>query len=129
MGLLPGMRSVALLARGHVAVVAHPGAPAGRHLRGIGIAVIDNPAALGAHIRVDRLRLDITVVGIAELVRAHEHALAPGEESGAEGLSVPPGEELGEKLFHAAAAGGVREVARNMAARLSEVQPSESRKP
>ncbi len=108
--------------------MAQPGTPAGRHLRGVGLAVIDDPAALGAHIGVDRLGLDIAVVLVAELVRANELPLAPGEESGADGLSVPPGEELGEKLFHAAAAGGVREVARNMAAAFREVQPSDLRK-
>jgi hypothetical protein len=70
----------------------------------------------------------VAVVLVVELVRAQELTLAPSEKARAEGLSVLLGEELGEKLFHAAPAGGVREVARDMAAAMSEVQPSESRK-
>src|SRR3954465_15972376 len=51
--LLPCLRLVVLLARREIDVVAEPAAAARRHLRGVGVAVIDHPAPLGADRAVD----------------------------------------------------------------------------
>ena len=77
--------------RRFVAPVVHPAVPAGRDARGIGDAVVDDPAP-GAVL--------VAVVAVALLVLAHGDALSPRPEARAEGLAVPPSEELEKEGFH-----------------------------
>src|SRR3546814_6183948 len=95
MGLLPFARRVIVLRRGNVGAVVHPAVPARRDGRGLGVTVVDHPAARNAKGRVRPL-----VIDIAELVLADLLAEAPGKEAGADGLSIPPGEYLREEIFH-----------------------------
>jgi hypothetical protein len=97
--LLPLARSVLFLGGGDVDGVMQPAVPAGRDGRGLDRAVIDHPAALDAERLVFHAALG-AVVDIAELVLADLLAEAPGVEPRADGLAVPPGEDLEQGLGH-----------------------------
>src|SRR5690606_37678739 len=82
MGLLPFARLVIVLRRGNVGTVVHPAVPARRDRRGLGVTVVDHPAARNAEGRVRPL-----VIDVAELVLTDLLAEAPGKDAGADGLS------------------------------------------
>src|SRR6478736_5149355 len=97
--LLPFARLIAFLGRRDVDGVVQPAVPAGRDLGSLGLALVDHPAALDA----ERLVLHPAcgaVIDIAELVLAHLFAEAPGVEARADGLAVPPGEDLQQPVLH-----------------------------
>src|SRR5215468_11838325 len=99
MRLLPLARGVVVLRRRHVDDVMDPAVPSRRDARGLGIAVIDHPAALEAERRIDFAAAG-AVVAIALIVGADEFAEPPGPELRAKSLAAPPGEEFQEKLLH-----------------------------
>ena len=72
-----------------------PAVPAGRRRRAFALAAIDHPAPLEAERRVD-LAADRAVIGVAELVVAHDLAEAAGPEAGVHGRAGPPGREAEE---------------------------------
>src|SRR6185437_11172350 len=86
--------------RRHVGDVVDPAVPARRNPRRLGIAVIDHPAPLEMQRRVDLPALG-AIIAVALLVLADELAEPPGPQLRAEGLAVPPREELEQELFHA----------------------------
>src|SRR5207237_3022023 len=76
-----------------------PAMPGRRPPRRLGITVIDHPAPLEAERRIDRAALGAEIA-VALLVGAHQFTEPPGPQLGAEGLAVPPCEELEQKQFH-----------------------------
>jgi hypothetical protein len=99
MRLLPVARSVFLFGGRDVDGVVQPAVPAGRDRRGLDRAVIDDPATLDAEGLVLGATLG-AVIDVAELVLADLLAEAPGVEARAEGLAVPPSEDLKQGLVH-----------------------------
>ena len=73
--------------------VVQPAVPFGRHPARLGLAVVDHPApaAVGG-----------LVVDVALGVLADAPALAPGVELRAQGVAVPPGEDLGQEAHRSA---------------------------
>src|SRR5579883_22566 len=99
MRLFPLARLVAVLGRRGVDGVMQPAMPGRRDAAGLGQAVIDDPAPLEMQGRID-LAAASPVIAIALLVLADQFAEPVGPELGAEGLTVPPGEEFEQELFH-----------------------------
>src|SRR5690606_34125379 len=73
--------------------VVQPAVPVGRHLRGLGVAVVDYPATPAAVVAAGVAGL---VIAVAHLVRPDEAAATADGEQGADGGAVPPGEDLAE---------------------------------
>src|SRR3954449_488433 len=78
--------------------MGQPAAPAGRHVREVGLSGIDHPAPLGAHGRVDHVALR-AVIFVAELVLTDEATVTPCVELRAVGRAVPPGQDSNQVLF------------------------------
>src|SRR5690348_14638179 len=78
-----------------------PSMPGRRHGRRLGIASVDHPAPLDMQRRIN-LTTARSVVAVAEFVFADGLAIHPGPELGAEGLRIPPGEDLEQETFHRA---------------------------
>src|SRR5205085_6303917 len=74
--LLPGARRVGLAGRRQVDRVMQPAVPARRHGRGLGIAIVDHPAALETEGLVD-LAAAGAVIAVAVLILADELAIEP----------------------------------------------------
>src|SRR5271166_3377239 len=96
---LPRMRLIVFRGRGRIDGVMQPAVPAGRRHRGLGEAVVDDPAPLEAKRWVD-LAAPAAIIGVAELIVANQLAVKAGVEQRVEGRAVPPGEPAQEKLFH-----------------------------
>src|SRR4051812_23113585 len=79
MRLLPGARLVVFLRRRHVDGVMQPAMPRWRHRRGLGVAVVDHPAALEEQRRIDLAAFG-TVVTVAEFILADGFAVHPRPE-------------------------------------------------
>ena len=101
--LFPLARLVVFLRRRGVGAIMHPAVPAGGNLGGFGVAIIDDPT-----LRLTPAGHRAFVIDIAELVFADTLAVTPGEEAGPHGLTVPPGEDLQEKLLHRVSLGNYR---------------------
>src|ERR1700756_448725 len=101
MRLFPFARLVILLGRRHVHHMVQPAVPAWRNAGRFGEPVIDHPAPLEVQRRVDLAAFG-AVIAIALRVLPDQLAEPVGPELRAKGLAVPPGEELQEKLLHAA---------------------------
>src|ERR1700691_1359493 len=99
MRLFPLARRIVFLGRGNVDGVMDPAMPGRRNTARLGIAVINNPAALEAERGVDLAAFG-AVVAVALLVLADQFAEARGPQLRAEGLAVPPSEHFEEKLLH-----------------------------
>src|SRR3954454_20792998 len=109
MRLFPFARRVSLGRRRNVDDMMNPAMPLRRDARGLDDAVVDDPASLKAERRID-LSADGPVVTVALLVRADQFPEAPGPQLRAEGLAIPPGEHLQQKLFHARTGWGLARV-------------------
>src|SRR5271166_6716517 len=96
---LPRMGLIVFRGRGRIDGVMQPAVPAGRRHRGLGEAVVDDPAPLEAKRWVD-LAAPAAIIGVAELIVANQLAVKAGVEQRVEGRAVPPGEPAQEKLFH-----------------------------
>src|SRR5690606_35134496 len=93
--LLPRLTRQRTLGRSLVIGVAQPALPLRRHLGRLGIAVIDDPAALAAVIADGVAGF---VVAVAELVRADLLAAFANGEQGADRGAVPPGEDFAQHV-------------------------------
>src|SRR6185312_1836964 len=82
--LLPGPGRL-VAARHDIGRAMQPGIPLRRHLRGLGLALIEDPAALQAH----RARILAAVIAIAEGIGADRLASQPGIEPGTDRHLVP----------------------------------------
>ncbi len=71
--------------------MVQPAVPAWWYAGGFGKAVIDDPAFV---------TFGLTVIDVAKFIAANLFSLAPGIKACADGLAVPPGEYLYEKLLH-----------------------------
>ena len=96
MRLFPRVGFVLFVGRGHVDGVVKPAVPARRRRRRLGYAVIDDPPPLEAERGIDSR---LAVIGVAELVMAHQLAEASGVEPGVEIRAVPPGEIVQQKFL------------------------------
>lgn len=96
---LPFLRHVVFLARGYVDRIMQPAVPAGRNGRGLGIAIIDHPAALDADGRI-YFAATRAIIAIAVLIFTHEFAMKARGPQGAEGCAVPPGKDAQQEIFH-----------------------------
>src|SRR5579872_5217433 len=96
MRLLPRVGLIVFLGRGHVDCVVKPTVPARRRHRGLSDAVIDHPPPFEPERGIDAW---LAIVGVAELIVAHQLAEAAGVEPRVEIRAVPPGEIVQQKLF------------------------------
>src|ERR1700744_4860454 len=96
MRLLPSVGLIGFLGRRHVDRVMKPAVPARRSHRGLRDAVINHPAPLEAERRVDAR---LSIIGVAELVVAHQDAKAAGVKARVEIRAIPPGEIVQQKLL------------------------------
>src|SRR5205085_6625633 len=85
--LLPGIFELAAVGGQLVHGVVQPGVPFGRHLGGLGLALVHHPATLAtvaAAAAPERTRRLLAVIAVAELVGADELALPLREKPRAE---------------------------------------------
>ena len=91
MRLLPGLRVVGLVRRRGIDTMVHPAVPTRRNSGSFRKTIVNDPALLA---------VTLPVVLVAELVLTNKFTLAPGKEAGAHGLTIPPGEDLEQEVFH-----------------------------
>lgn len=95
----PLTRLVVQLSRRSIDDMVQPAMPRWRHAASVGIPLVNDPAPLKTKGWIDGTAAG-AIVAATLLVLSDQLSKPPGPELCSEGLSIPPGEEFEEELFH-----------------------------